>query len=103
MKRLQLKIKRFCKENKLESPIEHRILDLISELGEISKEVLKMSNYGRKKIKIKKEIKQELGDVFFSLINTANYFKVDLEKALSLVLKKYKKRSKKGSIGSEND
>ena len=100
MKKIQEKVKKFCKENKLESPIEHRILDLVSELGEVSKEVLKMSNYGRKKLKIKKEVKQELGDVFFSLINIANYFKVDLENTLDLVLKKYKKRLKNDRIKS---
>jgi len=54
MKKIQKRVENFCKENNLDSPVEHRILDLVSELGEVSKEVLKMSNYGRKKLKIKK-------------------------------------------------
>ena len=34
----------------MEALIEHRILDLMSELGEVAKEVLKMSDYGKKPI-----------------------------------------------------
>lgn len=100
---LQAKVKKFCRDNNLESPPEHRILDLMSELGEVAKEILKMSDYGRKPIEYRKEIKTELGDTFYSLITVANYFNVDLEQALEMVLEKYKKRLQKGSAGSEND
>lgn len=103
MKKLQRKVKEFCKKHKLESPIEHKVLDLTSELGEVAKEILKMSNYGRKPIKFRNEIKPELGDLLYSLITIANYFNVDLEEALDVVLKKYERRIKKGSAGSEND
>jgi len=48
MKKIQANIKLFCKENNLDSPVEHRVLDTVSELGEVAKEILKMSNYGRK-------------------------------------------------------
>jgi len=51
MKELQNKIKKFCKEHNLESPIEHRVLDTMSELGEVAKEILKMGDYGRKPLK----------------------------------------------------
>ena len=40
MKKIQEKVKKFCEENDMESPAEHRILDLISKLGEVAKEVL---------------------------------------------------------------
>lgn len=30
------------------APLEHRLLDLQSEIGELLKEVLKMTNYGTK-------------------------------------------------------
>jgi len=63
MKELQDKIKTFCDENKLESPVEHRILDLISELGEVAKEVSKMSDYGRQPFQYREEVKSELGDI----------------------------------------
>lgn len=103
MKKVQEKIKQFCRENNLESPAEHRLLDLISELGEVAKEVLKTTDYGRKPRQPRKEIKSELGDVFYSLITVANSLDVDLEEALELVLEKYRRRLSKGSAGSESE
>ncbi len=103
MKDIQNKIKIFCKKHQLESPIEHRILDTMSELGEVAKEILKMSDYGKKPLKYKDELKSELGDLLFSVITIANSFDVNLEEALNMVLEKYEKRLKKGSAGSEND
>ena len=103
MKDIQEKIKLFCENNELNSPVEHRVLDTMSELGEVAKEILKMSNYGKNPIQYNSELKMELGDVLFSIITIANAFEIDLEEALNKVLKKYEKRIKKGSSGSEND
>lgn len=103
MQELQKRIKKFCADNNMESPVEYRVLDLVSELGEVAKETLKMSNYGRQEIQYSEEIKSELGDVLYSLITIANSFDIDLEDALEQVLEKYKTRLKKGSSGSEND
>lgn len=103
MEIIQKKIKKFCEENDMESPIEHRVLDLVSEVGEVAKEILIMSNYGKQPITYRKEIENEVGDVFYSLITVANSLNIDLNYALSVVLKKYKTRLKKGSAGSENE
>jgi len=103
MKEIQEKIKKFCKENDMESPAEHRVLDTMSELGEVAKEILKMSDYGRKPLEYREELKSELGDLLFSVITIANTFDIDLGEALNMVLKKYEQRLKKGSAGSEND
>ena len=102
MKKIQKKIKKFCQKNYMNLSIEYGFLDIISELGEAAKEILKMSDYGKKPIKYKKELKSELGDVFYSLIVIANAFDIDLEDALYKTLDKYKKRLKKGSAGSES-
>ena len=103
MRKIQEKINLFCKENDLDSPVEHRVLDTMSELGEVAKEILKMSDYGRKPVEYRAGLKSELGDVLYSLITIANTFDIDLEDALSQVIKKYERRLKKGSAGSEND
>jgi len=103
MKTPQEKVREFCEQHNLNSPVEHRVLDLTSEVGEVAKEVLKMTDYGRKELTPRKEIREELGDAFFSLITVANSFDVDLEQALEKVLEKYKRRLEKGSAGSEND
>lgn len=102
MKDLQLKVKNFCLKNHLDAPIEIKMLDLISEFGEVSKEVIKMSDYGKHEYKYREEFASELGDLFYSLITVANTFDVDLEEMLNEALQKYEKRLKKGGAGSEN-
>jgi len=92
MKKLQERVKEFCQKNNMQSPIEHRVLDTLSELGEVAKEILKMSDYGKRKLQFRKEIKSELGDVFYSLITVANAVNVDLEKAFNGSLAKYVER-----------
>jgi len=98
---MQQKIKEFCKKHDLNHKPEHCALDLASEVGEVCKELLKMSDYGRKTLKFKQEVSEELGDALYSLITLANSLNVDLEEALKKVLKKYEKRLKeKGNAGS---
>jgi NTP pyrophosphatase (non-canonical NTP hydrolase) len=104
MKELQSRVRRFCRENGLESPAEIRVLDALSELGEVAKEIIRMSDYGRRPLTYREQLKSELGDLLFSVITVANSFDVDLEEALGMALGKYGKRlGKGGSAGSEND
>ncbi|MBI5148810.1 nucleotide pyrophosphohydrolase [Candidatus Pacearchaeota archaeon] len=103
MRKIQEKIKKFIATNNLKHKPEMHMLDLVSEVGEISKELLKMTDYGNRSIKFNEEISLELGDALFSLIALANSLNVDLETALDMVLKKYEKRLAKGSASSEND
>ena len=58
----------FVADHQLEAPVETRLLDLVSEVGELAKEVLKGSDYGRKPAQLPPAWADELGDVFFSLI-----------------------------------
>lgn len=102
MSNIQAKVEVFVKLHEMESPAESRVLDLVSEVGELAKDVLKMSDYGRKDF-VKADAKDELGDVFFSLINVANYFGVNLEEAVNASMDKYSKRIEKGSADSENE
>ncbi|MDO8592152.1 MAG: MazG-like family protein [bacterium] len=100
----QKKVKKFMDKNSMNNPVENRMLDLVDEIGEVAKEINKMSEYGTKQPVFKKEIAMELGDVFYSLITVANYYGVNLLTVLDLAIEKYKKRIKKGGhAGSEND
>ena len=103
LKNLQAKVKEFVNKNNLDSPTEFRVLDLVSETGEVAKEILKMTNYGNSDLKINEDVKLELGDVLYSLIVVSNKLNVDLDESLQLVLQKYEKRLSKGSAGSESD
>ena len=101
MEELQKRIKEFTEKHGLKSPGEHHVLDLLSELGELAKEILKSTNYGRDAPEYDEDIGEELGDVTYSLITLANYYGVNLEKELLDVLEKYERRMRKGSAGSE--
>jgi NTP pyrophosphatase (non-canonical NTP hydrolase) len=92
MNEFQEKVRKFCRQHGLEMPAEERLLDIVSELGEVSKEMLKASDYGKKEPEYNEEMKAELGDLFYSLLAVANKLNVDLEEALDMVLIKYQKR-----------
>ena len=103
MPNLQQQVKFFCQTHHLDTPLEFRMLDLISELGEVAKETLKTSNYGNRKFHLQPEFSDELGDVFFSLITATNQCDIDLKEALQQAIKKYEYRLRtKENLGSEN-
>lgn len=101
--KIQREIKEYCAEYSISSPVEHRVLDLASEVGEVAKEVLKMSDYGNKPLEKNSEIESEIGDVFFTLLVLSNQLDIKLDNALEIVLNKYNKRLIKGGVGSENE
>lgn len=101
MKDIQEKVKKLIKKYDLETSSEIRFIDLVSEVGELGKEILKGNDYGKKEYCNTENLKSEFGDVFFSLICVANELNIDLKQALDEVLKKYENRfSKKGNISS---
>ena len=73
----------------LEIDVSHRMLDLISEAGELAKEILKSSQYGNTAFHPPEEWKAELGDIFFSLVCLANSTNINLEDALKNALQKW--------------
>ena len=97
MNEIQKKVQSFCNKNSLSSWIEHRVLDIVSEIWELSKEILKASNYSKSSYVPNEKVKLELGDALFSLITVTNSLGVNLDSALEAVLKKYEKRIEKGS------
>jgi NTP pyrophosphatase (non-canonical NTP hydrolase) len=77
------------------------LLDLESEVGELAKEWLKGSDYGRGDFSPTDGWNEEMGDVLFALLALAESSDVDLEASLRLVLKKYANRIREtGQSGS---
>lgn len=103
MMTIQKQVQEFVTTQQLETSVELRMLDLLSELGELSKELLKAGNYGAKPYQISEAIADELGDVGFSLLCIANQMNLDLATCVERSLKKYSSRiASKGSISSES-
>jgi 8-oxo-dGTP pyrophosphatase MutT (NUDIX family)/NTP pyrophosphatase (non-canonical NTP hydrolase) len=85
----------------LRAGVEARTLDLVSEVGEVAKEVLKGSAYGDAPFDPPSTWADELADAFFSLACLANATNVNLDHALEGALAKYRERLiKRGDAGS---
>ena len=97
----QKEVASFVEDNELVTTLKVRLLDLVTEIGELSKEYIKGSNYGQESFRPTIDWTNELGDTFFSLIYVANSTNINLEVALKEALYKYKQRlAIKGDLGS---
>lgn len=95
-------VSKMTKKYNLEISPELRYIDLTSELGELGKEILLSTEYGRNEFSATDNLESEIGDTFYSLICIANSLDINLSNALIKVLQKYEKRFfEKGSIGSK--
>jgi NTP pyrophosphatase (non-canonical NTP hydrolase) len=84
----------------LHDPATH-VLDLISEVGEVAKEVLLATDYGKRAPLFRRELVNELGDAFYSLLVLAETCGVDAGDALKVALEKYERRlAEHGEAGS---
>lgn len=82
-------------------PVSARLMDIQSELGELSKEYLKATKYGTLEFEKTDDFALEFGDVLYSMISLGLETGVDIEKAVEDVLAKYQKRiDDKKNMGS---
>jgi NTP pyrophosphatase (non-canonical NTP hydrolase) len=75
----------------LYDPATHA-LDLVSEVGEVAKEVLLSTDYGRRTSQSRPRLADELGDALYSLLLLAEACGVDASDALGAALQKYERR-----------
>lgn len=96
-------VKDFNKKYMKKLDINLRLLDIQSELGELSKEIIKSQDYGSKEFELTDNLIMEYGDCLYSLLSFGIENNIDPKKALQLALNKYENRFKnKGHIGSNN-
>lgn len=88
----QVRVQEFVSTRQLDADATTRLLDLMSEVGELSKVMLQANGYGKRAFAPNDAWRDEMGDVFFALVCLANETHVDLEEALSGALAKYRKR-----------
>jgi NTP pyrophosphatase (non-canonical NTP hydrolase) len=85
----QTRVAAFTKTHQLEHDAAARLLDLVSETGEVAKEMLKATQYGAQEFSRTDAWCDEMGDVFFALVCLANETDVNLDDALAAALEKY--------------
>lgn len=77
-----------------EVPTFARILNIQSELGELSKSYLEETSYGTKEFSLTADFKEEFGDVLYTLLSLADELNLSCEECLSLTLEKLESRMK---------
>ena len=97
----QLRVQEFVDLHQLSSDANTRLLDLMSETGDLSKEMLRATEYGKHAFTPNDAWRDEIGDVYFALLCLANTTDVDLNDALARALEKYANRlARRGSADS---
>lgn len=88
----QTRAAEFAQKRNLSHPPGVNALDLLSELGEVAKELLLATNYGQTLPQFRESMVSELGDTLFSLCMLTTSVGVDLDKALTQTLQKHEQR-----------
>jgi NTP pyrophosphatase (non-canonical NTP hydrolase) len=95
---LQRMVAEYCDKANRSLSLPNRALDVCGETGELAQEVLRDTDYGKRRIvKVSKRAVAEFGDSLFSLLCMANEMDVDIEKVLKSTLEKYE-RQRRGSL-----
>lgn len=81
----------FIQEHGMEAPPTYRLLDLVSELGELAKDAAESTGYGEspEELEINSD---EIGDTLFALLALADELEIDTSDALDEALTKYENR-----------
>ena len=96
----QSRVASFVEANDLEAPPPYRLLDAVSELGEVAKAVCTSTGYGADPEAVAVP-EDELGDALFALLALCETLDVDARAALETALAKYEDRLEEtGDAGS---
>jgi len=87
----QERVAAFVQTHGLEAPPTYRLLDLVSEVGELAKDATESTGYGESPAAFEVS-EDELGDVLFALLALAEATGVDADEALDTALAKYESR-----------
>ena len=98
---MQNKVRTFVDTNRLSCGPQVRYMDLVSEIGELGKELIKGCDYGAKPFSQTEKTAAEMGDCLFSLLALCCELGIDADAALDGALDKYEaRRVATGQIGS---
>ena len=98
---MQKRVREFVGRYNLSCGETARYLDLVSEVGELGKEILKGTDYGKRPFSAPAALKGEVGDCLFSLLALCGELELDAEEVLAEAMDKYARRfERKGDIGS---
>ena len=99
---MQNRVLSFINQHNLNGDETIRYIDLVSEVGELGKELLKAGGYETRVFEKNENMIEEMGDCLFFLYALCCALDIDDETALNIALSKYQMRfEQKGAIGSD--
>ena len=87
----QKRVAAFLEANDLHASPEYRVLDLVSEVGELAKDVNESTGYGSNPYEVAIN-EDEIGDTLFALLALCEGLDVNATTALETALEKYEGR-----------
>lgn len=97
----QRQVSAFMDRHELHHDPATHALDLVSEIGELAKELLLITDYGRQPFDPTSGLLSEFGDTLYSLLALAEVCGLDPGQALCRALEKYERRLiERGEAGS---
>ena len=89
---MQELVKEFVEKQGWRTDAQSRYLDLVSEVGELGKEILLSTNYGKSDFSSTQSMADEMGDCLFSLLALCTEMGINAEEALKQSMAKYEAR-----------
>lgn len=93
----------FAYKHNITCDVESKILDLVSELGILSKKILKVTNYGKENFVTTPEIEDQVGEAYLVFLELANEIGVNLEDSLKRAVERNELKLKDKDIKSKID
>jgi NTP pyrophosphatase (non-canonical NTP hydrolase) len=87
----QQRVGDFVATHDIDAPPVYRLLDLVSEVGELAKDANESTDYGTSPGEVALS-EDELGDALFALLALAERVDLDADEALDTALAKYEDR-----------
>ena len=76
-------LKEFIARHNLETKPADSVLDVMAQLGELSRTLLKETNYGREAIDVESPaMREKIGDLMFAIAYLSTLYDVDPEEAM---------------------
>ncbi|MCL2372494.1 MAG: MazG-like family protein [Defluviitaleaceae bacterium] len=98
---MQKQTQQFLTQHNLYRTAATRYIDLVSEVGELGKEILTATAYGKTELQPTASITEEIGDAIFSMMALCCELNINAEAALAKAIEKYQHRfATKGHIAS---
>ena len=98
---MQKTVTEFVEQHNLSCGVQTRYIDFVSEIGELGKEILKSTDYGKSAFHPTESAVEEMGDCLFSLLALCSEMNISAEEALHYALNKYSRRfDAKGTVDS---